>query len=192
MTPEETRDLEVLRIAAEQRQWNTLQDTLKRLLANLDPLLALQVAAPRVQEFLPTFEAYYPEASWVRDLLLTVLSYASAPGELPENSINQFPSPGCGNYVRAVLDTARAVQDKYTIFERYSHITNAVANTLLATLQHQYFSQHQEEFESLLSGDQQTIARIQYNFWLDEAITQADTALWLAVVDDLETHLKSR
>ena len=47
---------------------------------------------------------------WVRQLLLTVVSYASAPNELPAHAVNQFPSPGCGNFVSAVLDLARTVQ----------------------------------------------------------------------------------
>ena len=42
-------DLEAFRTAARQREWSTLQDTLKRLLARFEPLLALEVAAVRVQ-----------------------------------------------------------------------------------------------------------------------------------------------
>ena len=41
-------DLDVLRTAAQQREWNTLQDTLKRLLAQFEPLIALEIAATRV------------------------------------------------------------------------------------------------------------------------------------------------
>ena len=73
------QDLRIMRTAAEQREWTTLQDTFKRLIAHLDPLIALQIAAVRTQAFLPTFESYYPEAKWLRDLMLTVVSYASAP-----------------------------------------------------------------------------------------------------------------
>ena len=49
-------DLQTLRNAAHQREWNTLQDTLKRLLARLEPLVALEVAAVRAHQHLARFE----------------------------------------------------------------------------------------------------------------------------------------
>lgn len=194
MTDEQKRDLAALRQAAEQREWTTLQDTLKRLLATLDPLLALSVAAEPAQRFLPAFESYFPQAGWLRQLLLTVINYASAPNDLPEAAVNQFPQPGCGNYVKAVLDLARAVQDKYTLFERYSHITNAIANAILADLTHTYFSAHPDEFATLsgLDTDADTRARIQYAFWLDPAVAARDTALWQAVADTLEARFDAQ
>ena len=100
-------DIAALRIAAQQREWNTLQDTLKRLLTLLEPLLGLEIAAVRVHQHLPRFQHYYPEAGWVRELVLGVVSYAIAPKDLPVHAVTQFPSPGCGNYVSAVLDLAR-------------------------------------------------------------------------------------
>ena len=181
-------DLGAMRIAASQREWNSLQDILKRLLAELDPLIAMQVAVPHLQGFLPTFETYYSEAGWVRELLLTVISYASAPNELPEATLPQFNAPGCGNFLLAVFDVSRAVQDKYTVFERYSHLTNAVANAILAKLQHHYYSQHPTAFEQLRDPetDQATIKAIQASFWLDEGVAQADTETWMTVIDDLQ------
>ncbi len=190
-TTEQQADLAALRAAAHQREWTTLQDTLKRLLTALDPLIALSVAADPVREFLPRFEGYFPEAGWLRELLLTVISYASAPNDLPEGSVNQFPQPGCGNYTKAVLDLARAVQDKYTLFERYSHITNAIANAILAELTHLYFSQHTDQFTifSDLNTDPNERAQIQYAFWLDAEVEARDTDLWLQVADAIEKTL---
>ena len=34
------QDLTTLRVTTQQREWNTLQDTLKQLLAQVDPLVA--------------------------------------------------------------------------------------------------------------------------------------------------------
>lgn len=192
LTDSQQTDLNLLRTAADQRAWTTLQDTLKRLLATLDPLIALQVGATRLQAFLPTFETYYPEAGWVKELMLTVVSYASAPSELPESAVNAFPSPGCGNFVKGVLDLARAVQDEYTVFERYSHITNVVANSILAELQHLHFEKRTAEFSFIidLDGDPQKKAKIQQKFWIDESVAERDTALWHKVADDVETRIK--
>jgi hypothetical protein len=193
------QDLAALREAARGREWNRLQDTLKRLLANFEPLQALEIAAVRVVDFLPTFEHYYPEATWARELLLTVVNYASAPNELPENSVSQFPSPGCGNFVVAVLDLARTAQPKYTVFERYSHVTNAIANIILADLSQFYYSQHPDAWERLtaypdeidpatgLSFRQQ----VPMQFWLDTMVAARDTAAWLTIADEVEEKLKA-
>ncbi|MDX1993948.1 MAG: hypothetical protein SF029_16290 [bacterium] len=187
-------DLQQLRTAAQSREWTTAQDTLKRLLVELDPLIAVSVAAPLLMDFLPTFEGHYPDATWVRELLLTVVNYASAPNELPEQSVNQFPSPGCGNFVKAVLDLARAIQPKYTVFERYSHITNAIASAILAELMHQYYRQHPADFALLTSEDasQDEKTQVTFRFWLDEAVAERDRQLWLGVADTLEQKVQGR
>lgn len=192
MSEEQKHDLNLLRISAKQREWTTLQDTLKRLFATLDPLIALQVGATRLQAFLPIFEDYYPDAGWVREVMLTVINYASAPNELPEHTVNQFPSPGCGNFVRAVLDSARVVQDKYSVFERYSHATNVVSNCILAELSHHYYQDRMDIFELFIDPltHQQMRTQIQYDFWLAEDTAKQDTALWLAVADDVERKIK--
>lgn len=197
MTKDAEKDLAALRTAAQGREWNTLQDTIKRLLAQFEPLPALEIAAVRMVDFLPVFESYYPDAGWLRELLLTVVNYASAPNELPEMSANQFPSPGCGNFVIAVLDLARAVQPKYTVFERYSHITNAIANIFLADLSHFYYSQHPDAWERLMTQpdeiDPETglsfRQQVPMQFWLDTMVAARDTAAWLMLADVLEEKL---
>lgn len=185
-------DLDALRSAAHGRDWTPLQDTLKRLLAHMDPLPALEVPATRIQVFLPRFESYYPDAGWVRELTLTVISYGSAPKELPEHVINQFPSPGCGNFVRGVLDLARAVQEPYTVFERYSHATNATANAVLADLMDFYYRDHPDEWAQLNEPDTvlDVRQRLYARFWLDAAVAARDTASWLAIADLLAHRLR--
>lgn len=192
LTEAQRQDLAQLRLAAKERQWTALQDTLKRLLANLEPLIALQVGAVQIEAFMPIFQQYYPQAGWVREVTMTVMAYASAPDELPEQAVNQFPSPGCGNYVMAVLDLARSVQDKYTVFERYTHITNVVANGILTRLQHHYFENRPGEFSFIvdLDGDDSKKAKIYQKFWRNAAVAELDTQLWLQVADAVEAKLQ--
>lgn len=191
-------DLAVLRAAAVQREWTRLQDTLKRLLTQLDPLEALEIPALRVQGFLPRFEAYYPEAGWVRELLLMMMSYGTAPRELPPaHVVNQFPSPGCGNYVAAVLDLARAVQEGVSPYERYSFITNATANAVLAELMDLYYRERESDWQRLNDSPEEidpdtglTLRQTLYGaFWLDEAVAECDTALWLEIADALAAKI---
>lgn len=190
-------DVNVLRTAAQQREWTTLQDTLKRLLARLEPLPALEIAAQRIYEHLPQFESYYPEATWVRELFMTVMAYASAPNDLPDHALTQFPQPGCGNFLSAVLDLARSVQTKYTVFERYSFMTNATANVILADLMDFYYRQHPQEWDHLTENADEinpesglTVRQQAYmRFWMDEAVAQRDTAAWLKIADLLEEKL---
>ena len=194
LTDEQRADLEMMRNAARQREWTTLQDTFKRLLSDVEPLIALSITARQMQKFLPKFEKAYPEAGWVRELLLTVMSYASAPSpnDLPIAAINQFPSPGMGNFIMAVFDLARSVRTEYTVFERYSHITNVVANAILAELQHLHFEKRTAEFSFIidLDGDPQKKAKIQQKFWVAPSVAERDTALWHKVADDVEARIK--
>ncbi len=190
-------DINVLRTAAQQREWTTLQDTLKRLLARLEPIPALEIAALRIYDHLPRFESYYPQATWVRELFMTVMAYASAPNDLPDHALTQFPQPGCGNFLSAVLDVARGVQTKYTVFERYSFMTNAVANVTLADLMDFYYRQHPQEWDQLTEHADEvdaqsglTVRQQAYmRFWMDEAVAQRDTATWLKIADMLEEKL---
>jgi len=194
LTDEQLADLQNMRNAARQREWTTLQDTFKRLIADVDPLIALSITARQMQKFLPRFEKAYPEAGWVRELLLTVMSYASAPApkDLPLAAINQFPSPGMGNFIMAVFDLARAVRTEYTVFERYSHITNATANVVLADLQHFYFNRHPDAYATLRAEESSEAERaeIQGRFWLDGNVAWRDAATWLEIIDDVEAKLR--
>lgn len=186
------QDLHAMHAAAQQREWNTLQDTLKRLISEVDPLVALGVAVSRAEIFLPTFEDYYPEAGWVRQLLLQIVSYATAPTDLPMEALTQFPDPGCGNFIMATFDMARAVQTQYSVFERYSYIVNAVANGILADLQHTYYSRHRDEYDMMFDpeADPEIASRVQQGFWMDNAVAERDTASWIDVLYEVEAMLE--
>lgn len=186
-------DLTRLRISAQQREWMTSQDTVKRLLAHLDVLLAVSIASPLYESFLPKFEASYPQAKWVRETLLTIIVYGSASDNLPIQSIPQFPSPGCAHFLLGVFDLARSVQSIYSPFEKYSHITNAISNGILAHLQYDYFRYRPDSYTVL--RDETTPLeereRLQFNFWMNRQVAQLDTALWLSVAERLEKTLRN-
>ena len=187
-------DLSQLRISAQQREWGTSQDTLKRLLTHLDPLIAVSIGAPLFETFLPKFEALYPEARWVREILLTVIVYGSSSDDLPVNSIPQFPNAGCAHFLLAIFDLARSVQSQYTHFEKYSHITNAVANIILAHLQYDHFRYRPDSYAVLRdeSTPLEERERIQFNFWMNTQVASADSGYWLDIANRLESALNDR
>jgi len=190
-------DLQSLRTAAQQREWTMLQDALKRLLTRLEPLAALEIPAARVQAHLPRFEHYYPEAGWVRELLLMLMAYGTAPRDLPAHAVNQFPSPGCGNYVTAVLNLARAVQEGVSPFERYSFITNATANAVLAELMDLYYRDHLADWQRINDAPDEidpatglSVRQALYvAFWMDPQVAARDTTIWLEIADALAAKL---
>lgn len=186
------QDITMLRYAIQERDWTTTQDIFKRLLTQLDPLIALSVVTPRIQAFIPKFLHYYSEAKWVRDLMLTVVVYGSSPREIPFHAVRDFPSPGCGNFLMAVFDLAQTVQPDHTIYERYSFITNAAANGILAQLQYSYFKNRPELYTLYRDGETDPEIRqaIQTDFWLDDTVAKTDSALWSNVVDLLVTTLE--
>ena len=187
-------DLTRLRTSAQQREWTTSQDTLKRLLAQLDPLIAVSIASPSYESFLPKFESLYPQAKWVREILLTVIVYGSASDDLPVQSIPHFPSAGCAHFLLGVFDLARSVQSLYSEFEKYSHITNAISNVILAHLQYDHFRYRPDSYAILRdeSTPLEERERQQFNFWMNQKVAQADTAQWLDVANRLEKALNNR
>jgi len=187
-------DLVQLRLSARQREWGNSQDTLKRLLAQLDPLIAISIAAPLFEAFLPKFDGVYPQARWVREILLTVIVYGSASDDLPIHSISQFPSAGCAHFLLAVFDLARAVQSTQSEFEKYSHITNAICNIILAHLQYDHFRYRPDSYATLRdeSTPLEERERLQFNFWMDARVASADTTHWLDVANRLEKALNDR
>jgi len=186
MSKNDLRELAQLRQAAQQREWNTLQDTLKQLFTQIEPLSALGIAITRAQAFWPTFAAYYPDAGWVRELLDLIIA-TTAPNQLPLEALTEFPEPGCGNFLMAVFDLARAVDPQFTLAECYGHITSAVANAILADLQHTYYNQHRDEYSLLF--DPGAAAQVQQSFWLDRTVANRDTAIWLEIADAVEAIL---
>lgn len=185
--PDIQQDILLLQHAVQDRDWTTTQDIFKRLLTRLDPLIALSVVTPRIQAFIPKFQHYYPEAKWVRDLMLTVVVYGSSPREIPFHAVKDFPSPGCGNFLMAVFDLAQTVQQDHTIYERYSFITNAAANGILAQLQYSYFKNRPELYALYRDSetDPETRQAIQTDFWLDDTVAKTDIALWSNLVETL-------
>jgi hypothetical protein len=192
MTDNTQQDIYLLRHAVQDRDWTTTQDIFKRVLTQLDPLVALSVVAPRLQAFVPKFQHFYPEAKWVRDLMLTVVVYGSSPRELPIHAVRDFPSPGCGNFLMGVFDLARTVQTEHTIFERYSFITNAGANAILAQLQYTYFKNRPDLYALYRDSetDDATRQAIQTDFWLDDVVAKTDVALWTNLIETLISTLE--
>ncbi|MCU0499327.1 MAG: hypothetical protein MUF87_18410 [Anaerolineae bacterium] len=203
LSPSTQNELQTLREAAHAREWTTLQNSLTRLLTVLGVFESLEVLVSWFQRHLPTFQHYHPDEAEpsgkvVRDLLLMIVSFGYAPDKLPDFLTNDYPTPGSGQFVHAILEACRAVQKDRQASERYGYLVSAFANAILAELTATWYSQHLDDFERVrnnhvdpLTGEytDPDAARIPLKFWIDPEIATRDTAAWLALADQLEQQI---
>jgi hypothetical protein len=187
-------DLAELRQAAEEREQEKLQFLLKRLLITLDYYMALAVPLEAIQAFLPRFESYYPEETWVRKLLLMITNY----GKAPDNDIaslalqDSFSAAGMGNFLKAVYDLNQAMQSSNTPEVRIGFMASAVVNIIMADLVESWYSKRPKAWEKVRANQEEHARTIALTFWTDSETAERDTAAWLSVADSIEAKLLRR
>lgn len=203
LSPSTQAELQLLREAAQAREWTTLQNSLTRLLTVLGVFESLEVLVAWLQRHFPTFQRYHPDEAEpsgkvVRDLLLMIVSFGYAPEKLPDFLTSDYPTPGSGQFVHAVLEACRALQKDRQAADRYRYLVSAFANAILAELAAIWYRQHLDDFERVRTNhiDPMTgeytdpdAARIPLKFWIDPEVAAHDTAAWLALADQLEQQI---
>lgn len=184
-------DLAELREAAKEREQEKLQFLLKRLLQSLDYYVALALPLERIQAFLPTFEQYYPEETWVRKLLLMITNY----GKAPDNDIaalalqESFTAAGMGNFLKAVYDLNQAMQSSHTPEVRIGFMASAVVNIIMAELAEAWYGKYPKAWEKVRANQEPHASTIALTFWTDKQTAERDTRAWLALADSIEAKL---
>lgn len=181
--------LEQLRQAAEARDPEQRQFLLKSLLMNMEFYLALAVVIESAQSFLETFEHYYPDAQFARQILMQMVNTGTAPARLPPGAQRSFEYPGAANYMKALVDLAHALQ-KGPLPPRIGFLVSAAVNAIMAELVEHYYGQHIEDWIFLrqhpADPKSQEIARA---FWTDADVALLDTDHWLQIADSIEKNL---
>lgn len=200
MVPQYQRDLADLRRAAHQRDQAQLQFILKRLLQQMDYYVALSVPLERAYDYLDIFESYYPDERWVRQMLLAITSFGTAPDAgVAEMALQQgFIAPGASNFLKAVFDITQAMQSRHTGEARVGYMTSAVVNAIVAELAEAWYGERPEAWQRVRNNayDAATqtysdpeATQIAYAFWQDAQTAALDTALWLGLADTIEQKL---
>lgn len=185
-----TETLAKLRKAAESRDPEQCQFLLKSLFMNMEFFLAFAVVVERAQSFLETFEHYYPDAKFARQILMQMVNTGTAPGKLPPEALRDFEYPGAANYMKALADMAFALQNG-PIPPRIGYLVSATVNAIMAELVEHYYGAHMDQWEFVRKNpaDPQS-TQIAYSFWTDEDVALLDTDHWLEVADSIEKHLE--
>lgn len=200
MKTQERLDLQALQEAVATRDHEKIQFQVKRLLQRMDYYVALSVPLERLQAFLPTFEASYPEEEWVRTLLLMVTNYGKAPqNDIAEMALqHSFTAPGIGNYLKAVYDLTQAMQDTHTPEARVGYMTSATVNVVMAELAAAWYGERPKAWEKVREEQYQPetqavaesqTARIAYIFWTHPDTVALDKQLWTNISDGIEQKL---
>jgi hypothetical protein len=166
--------------------------------------MALELVIDRLNRHLPTFQRYHPDdadpsGKIIRELIISLISFGFAPDNLPDFLTGDYPTPGSGQFVHAVMELCRSMQKDRTPAERVTLMASAIANGILAELSEFWYSHHLEEFVRVLENDldpatgnytDPTAAQIPLLFWSDEQVAARDTGAWLQVAYKLEKRIK--
>ncbi|QPC83447.1 hypothetical protein G4Y79_03435 [Phototrophicus methaneseepsis] len=201
IAPVQQRDLLMLREAAQERNQEQVQFYAKRLLMALPYYYALAIVVDRLVAFLPRFEAVYPDEKWVRQHLLVINAYGTAPDDtIAEMAMQQsFEAPGMMNYLKAVYDLIESMQEKHTGEARIGFMTSALVNVVMAGLADAWYGERQEAWARVRqnSFDPATgqytdpqATQIAYHFWIDEDTTKRDQTAWLTIAEQIEAALQ--
>lgn len=194
-------DIALLREAAEDRDHDQAQFILKRLLQQLDRLIALAVPIERIQAFLPTFEQSYPEEEWVRKTLLGIVTFGQAPDDnVIQMAFQQdFSQPGAGNFLKAIYDVIQAMQDKHEPQARVGFMVSAVVNANMAELVHYWYAEQPDAWQKVRNNtiDPDTgqpsdaeASQIALAFWTDDDVALLDEDGWMLVADSVEAKFR--
>ena len=140
-------DLDALRKAAHDRDHEQIQYLLKRLVMRLPFYHALAIAVERAHAYAPTFERYYPDATWARQVLVYIATVGQTPGELPPEAMREYSSPGSGNFVKAVFDLGNAAHQEHQMEARLGYLVSALVNVVMAELVEAWYADKLADWE---------------------------------------------
>lgn len=182
--------LSQLRDAAEARDPERCQFLLKTLFMDLEFYLALSVVIERAQSFLETFELYYPEGQFARQILTQMVNTGTAPSRLPPEAQRDFEYPGGAIFMKALSDLAHALQPG-PLPPRIGCLVEATVSAIMAELVEQYYGRRMETWRFLRENPEAPQAReIAYAFWTDEEVALLDIDHWLSLADSVEAQLR--
>lgn len=186
------RDLIDLRQQITSRNHEQIQFLVKRLLLQIEFFYALSVVVEQAYSLLDLFESYYPEETWVRQMLLQVTTFGVAPEDsVAEMALSQpFHVPGMGNYIKAVYDLTQAMQAKHGYESRIGYMTSALANLVMAELVEAWYGD-EDDLWQLVRAEPDTPENLMvaYQFWIDPTTAQLDQQNWQRIADSLEKLL---
>ena len=188
--PEATK-LDQLRTAAEARDPERCQFLLKSLFMKMDFYLALAVVIERAQSFLDTFELYYPDGAFARQILMQMVNTGTAPARLPPEAMRGLSIyPGAANYMKALADLAHALQQG-PLPPRIGYLVSGTVNAIMAELVDHYYGRRPETWDLVRKRpDDPASEQIAYEFWMDEEVALLDTDHWLQVADSIERQMQ--
>ena len=195
MTEAFTTDLAALRQAAQNRDHEQNPFLLKRLFGQLPFYHTLIIPLERAHGYVDTFERYHPDAVWARQVLVHIATVGTIPGELPDEAMREYPTPGSANFVKAVFDLGNAAYQEHQMEARVGYLVSAVVNAIIAELVETWYGSRLEDWARVRQNQldpatgQYTdpeATQIAYRFWTDTEIARQDVAAWLDVADAVE------
>jgi hypothetical protein len=139
-------ELQALRLAAEQRDWNGCRDASKKLLLRLACGRALLLTRDHVMRRLPVFERHHPFVPWPRELIESIGEGPARTKQAWPEREDEFPSPGANNFTTAVESLWKASRLTADEQQCASELVNALSGVIMAESTEAWGSRHHDEW----------------------------------------------
>lgn len=152
-------ELQSLRRAADQGDWNGCCDALENLLRRLAPARAMELARQQVERRLPLFEQQNPTVTWPRDFIenLRVADASAEGGRKWPWENDEFPGPGANNFTHGIDELWRARRLPASDPRRVEMMVSAIATVILAEATSTWGARHPDQwaywYASIMSGE---------------------------------------
>jgi len=121
------------REAIREHQWLKCEEFIQVVLRNLKPREMVILAVKQVSAFLPTFESYYPQVTWPREMLRLLSNGDPLATSMEFTGLNEsYSSPGSDAFVQAISLVDNASQFQHDLYACSIKASNAIVVAIAA------------------------------------------------------------
>jgi hypothetical protein len=187
-------ELQALRLAADQGDWNGCRAATYGLLVRLPMRRALSLARDHVARRLPAFERHQPNVSWPREWIGAVGEPTSMQSSMSWPDEDDFPGPGANSFISAVRSLVTASQFLENVQQCAHHLVDAFSKSIMAEKCEFWGALNPDAwarwYELAASGDNDPrIAEIQLALKRDPQAAAVQRGAWMDVASRLEEAL---
>jgi hypothetical protein len=185
-------DLNALRQAGSERDWEKCRLLTQRLLLQLGQAECTRIAVYYAESYLSTFHEYHPDVDWparIFEGIEAVATTGTLEGNWPPDSPKEWPRD---------FPILSALQSMWFMPEAMANpariaklATDAISRIFMSTLEEHWCSRYPELWERKFLPPDERDAEILSKFFQDPDVAALDTSLWHGLAGEIEKRLRS-
>jgi hypothetical protein len=184
------QDVQALRLAAEQGDWNACRNATEKLLVRLPTIHAVRFVRDFVLCRLPVFERQHPGVSWPRGLLELVGEEEPIGRDKTWPGEDEFSGPGANSFAKAVESLWNAWLRTEDARQCIPELVSAISRAIMAERVEYWGARHSQKwalwYQLALNGDSDPrITEILTAMASDPDVKRLQRKAWQEVADKL-------